>query len=126
TGIHEVVGQLLNADNFFIALLSEDLKHLEFPYFIDRHHDQRPMHRPLARGLSEYVLRTRRALLVSHEQALELERQGEVVARPGQGRPCECWLGVPLFSGGELTGLVAVQSYDTDVRYGPFDQELLG
>lgn len=125
-GIHEVVGQLLNAENFFIALLSEELKCLEFPYFVDRHHDQRPMHRPLARGLSEYVLRTRRALLVNRSQTAELERQGEVVARPGQGRPCECWLGVPLFSDGELTGLVAVQSYDIDVGYGPSDQELLG
>lgn len=125
TGIHDVVRQLLNADNFFIALLSDDRTRLEFPYLVDRHHDDLPMHRPLARGLSEYVLRTRRALLVTHDEALDLIRQGEVIDRPGQGKPSECWLGVPLFSGDEVVGLVTVQSYDCHVHYTSADQELL-
>ena len=125
-GIHAVVGQLLNAENFFIALLSDDRARLEFPYYADPHRDDRPMHRPLARGLSEYVLRHRRPLLANRDQVTELERQGELENRPGQGLPSECWLGVPLFSGDTVVGLVAVQSYDPAIGYGPADQELLG
>ncbi len=125
-GIHHVVGQLLNADNFFIGLVSADRTHLEFPYLVDRYHDDRPSHRPLARGLSEYVMRTRRALLTTHAQALDLARQGELEFRPGQGRPSHCWLGVPLFAGEDVIGLVAVQSYEPGVSYGASQQELLG
>src|SRR5690606_29963474 len=33
--IHGIVGQLLNAENFFIALVSEDGRSLEFPYYVD-------------------------------------------------------------------------------------------
>jgi len=124
--IHGVVGQLLNADNFFIALLSDDRVRLEFPYYVDAHREERPMHRPLARGLSEYVLRRQRPLLASLAQMRELERLGELEYRPGQGPPCEYWLGVPLAGGDGVVGLVAVQSYDPAIGYGPADQELLG
>ena len=33
--VHAVVGALLDARNFFIALLSHDGQQLEFPYFVD-------------------------------------------------------------------------------------------
>ena len=33
--VHEVVGELLYARNFYIALLSEDSERLEFPYSVD-------------------------------------------------------------------------------------------
>ena len=33
--VHEVVGELINAKNFFIALLSDDRRQLTFPYAVD-------------------------------------------------------------------------------------------
>jgi hypothetical protein len=53
--VHAVVGELLNAENFFIALLSDDRQQLTFPYMVDV--KLPPTSRPLGRGLSEYVLR---------------------------------------------------------------------
>ncbi|MFM0492372.1 GAF domain-containing protein, partial [Paraburkholderia graminis] len=35
------------------------------------------------------------------------------------------WLGIPLFEGGNVRGMLAVQSYSPDVHYTPRDQELL-
>jgi len=122
--IHKVVGELLNARNFFTALLSEDRQLLEFPYYVDDLESSRPA-RPLGRSLSEYVLRSGQPLLVSAEDVLELARQGEIVLVTA-GPPSVCWLGVPLIVGDEVVGLVAVQSYDATVVYGPADQELLG
>ena len=55
--VHEIVGELLDARNFYIALLTEDDSELEFPYSVDER-DQRQRTRTLGRGLSEYVLRT--------------------------------------------------------------------
>ena len=122
--IHEVVGKLLNARNFFTALLSEDRQLLEFPYYVDDLESSRPA-RPLGRSLSEYVLRSGKPLLVSAEDVLELAQRGEIVLVTA-GPPSVCWLGVPLIVGDEVVGLVAVQSYDATVVYGPADQELLG
>ncbi|MGY3039777.1 diguanylate cyclase (GGDEF)-like protein [Rhodanobacter sp. TND4EL1] len=121
--VHGVVGELLNAENFFIALLSDDRRNLTFPYSVDAMKPP-PAERPLGRGLSEYVLRTGIELRVDNAQIEELERLGEIA--PGRmGSPAACWLGVPLVVGDEVIGLVTVQSYRTEVMYGPADQELL-
>ncbi|MES2310946.1 MAG: EAL domain-containing protein [Pseudomonadota bacterium] len=121
--VHAVVGELLNAENFFIALLSDDRQRLTFPYVVDAV-KRPPAERPLSRGLSEYVLRRGTALRADNADIEELERQGEIV--PGRmGSPAMCWLGVPLIVGDEVIGLVTVQSYRPSVVYGPADQELL-
>ncbi|MFD0739757.1 EAL domain-containing protein [Lysobacter koreensis] len=122
--IHDVVGKLLNAENFYIGLLSDDRQLLEFPYFVD---DQQCGHpaRPLARGLSEHVLRHARPLLADHGLIRAMAARGEIEL-PFGDRPSVWWLGVPLVSGDEVVGLIVVQSYDPAVLYGPADQELLG
>ncbi|HMB43609.1 MAG TPA: EAL domain-containing protein [Luteimonas sp.] len=121
--VHAVVGQLLNARNFFIALLSETRDTLEFPYFVDAQLRSHPA-RPLARGLSEYVLRHGKPLMGSTAQIQALAAQGELELLD-KGTPAVCWLGVPLIVGDEVIGLVAVQSYTASIVYGPADQELL-
>ena len=60
--IHKVVGGLLYARNFYIAMLSADGSMLEFPYSVDeRDAVRRP--RRVTKGLTEYVLSIGKALL---------------------------------------------------------------
>ena len=119
--VHEIVGGLLDARNFYIALLVADGTELEFPYSVDER-DTRLKRRKLGRGLSEYVLRHGRPLLVERSEVDALEQAGEVVST---GTKSVCWLGVPLVIGGQVTGLIAVQSYTPDYLYTPRDEELL-
>jgi len=121
--VHAVVAELLNAENFYIALLSDDRQQLQFPYAVDAV-ERPPASRPLGRGLSEYVLRRGTALRADNAAIEELERSGEL-ALGRMGSPAVCWLGVPLIVGDEVIGLVTVQSYSEAVSYGPSDQELL-
>lgn len=121
--VHAVISELLNAENFFIALISDDHARLTFPYAVDAM-EMPPVERPLGRGLSEYVVRTSAALRVDNTEIEELERRGEI-ARGRMGSPAIYWLGVPLLVGDEVIGLVTVQSYRPEVVYGPADQELL-
>ena len=121
--VHVVVGKLLNAENFFIGLLSDDRQQLVFPYAVDAIGPS-PVGRPLSRGLSEYVLRRGMVFRSDRAGIEELERSGEVMT--GRlGPPAICWLGVPLIVADEVIGLVVVQSYHPDVVYGAADQELL-
>ncbi len=119
--VHAIVGGLIYARNFFIALRSDDDTGLEFPYLVDEH-DAPPRRHPLGHGLTEYVLRHGTALLVDPERTSELQRNREVLIR---GTHSESWLGVPLAFGGRVRGVLAVQSYDPVHRYAPADRELL-
>ncbi|MEI7036718.1 bifunctional diguanylate cyclase/phosphodiesterase [Fulvimonas yonginensis] len=121
--VHVVVGGLLDARNFYIALLADNGRVLEFPYYVDERIDN-PRSRPLARGLSEYVLRTGRPLMGRKEDVERLGAAGEVDLLRIRA-PALCWLGVPLRVGEEVIGLVAVQSYTDQLVYDDADQELL-
>jgi two-component system cell cycle sensor histidine kinase/response regulator CckA len=119
--VHRIVGGLMPAGNLFVALYEPAAGLLTFPYFADQV-DTADEPRPLARGLTEYVLRTGRPLLGTPETVADLERLGEVEL---VGVPSVDWLGVPLKVGQETVGVLAVQSYSEGVRYGPAELEIL-
>jgi diguanylate cyclase (GGDEF)-like protein len=121
--VHRVVGELINTENFYIALLAEDGGSLEFPYYVDATRSTQPS-RPLGRGLSEYVIRHGKPLRGMTEDILDLGRQGEIDVQTS-GPPAVCWLGVPLIVDDRTIGLIVVQSYNDAVVYGAADQELL-
>ncbi len=122
--VHAVVGGLLHAENFFIALISDDRQRLDFPYYVDTSIRSMPS-RPIGGGLSEYVLRKASPVLLRQRAEIDaLSQQGEVVLQH-VGEPAMSWLGVPLLVGDEVIGLVTVQSLDQAVVYAMADQELL-
>jgi GAF domain-containing protein len=116
------VGSLLKASNFFVALLEDDDR-LAFAYAVDERDpasDFRPRKR--GRGLTEYVVRTGRAVRVDPAQVAALCDAGEVEP---VGAPSVSWLGVPLQGDSGLLGAMVVQSYDEGVVYTERDQEVL-
>jgi diguanylate cyclase (GGDEF)-like protein len=121
--VHTIVGSLINAKNFFIALVDETSRTLSFPYAVDVMGEPYRA-RPLSRGLSEYVLR-HGALVVDHASMERMIERGDIDAH-STGTPSICWLGVPLWDGDHAIGLVAVQSYTEQITYGEAEQELLG
>ena len=119
--VHSIVGELLYARNFYIALLSADGRHIEFPYSVDERDHHREA-RKLAKGLTEYVLASGQPLLADRAAIVELEAEGEVRSF---GPHANCWLGVPLRRDEQVVGVIAVQSYTPDVSFAARDQELL-
>ncbi|WP_196778666.1 bifunctional diguanylate cyclase/phosphodiesterase [Cognatilysobacter tabacisoli] len=119
--VHDVVAELLYARNFYIALLSADAAHLEFPYSIDERDAVRAT-RKLSKGLTEYVIGSGRPLLADRPTIDALAEQG--VAR-SRGSLAHCWLGVPLLRGDVPVGVIAVQSYSPAIAFNARDQELL-
>ncbi len=123
--IHAAVGELLDAENFYIALLSADGTRLQIPYTVDAAGDQRG-DRPLARGLSEYVLRQGKTLLIDDQGVRDLVSAGEMDANHHASRTSAvCWLGAPLLGSDGVMGLVVVQSYRPDLVYTDEDAKLL-
>jgi len=119
--IHNIVGELMNARNFYVALYDSATQMLSFPHFVDEQ-DSAPASRRLGRGLTEYVLRTGEAVLATPEVFEELQSRGEVELL---GSPSVDWMGVPLRAGNQTFGVLVVQSYHEDVRFGERDKEIL-
>jgi diguanylate cyclase (GGDEF)-like protein len=119
--VHSIVGELLNARNFYIALVSADGESLDFPYSVDEINPLRPSRR-LVNGITEHVLRTGKALLVEREGIESMIAVGHIQSF---GSPAQSWLGVPLVCDERAVGVLAVQSYSADTRFTPADQELL-
>jgi diguanylate cyclase (GGDEF)-like protein len=119
--VHRVIGGLLYARNFYIALLAEDQKKLTFPYSVDELDGMRKP-RPPGNGLTEYVLRSGKPLLADQNEIEQMRERGELVQ---SGARSLYWLGVPLVWGEKVMGVLAVQSYSPEHTYSTRDQELL-
>ncbi|HMK38003.1 MAG TPA: PAS domain S-box protein, partial [Bacteroidota bacterium] len=111
--IHEIVGELMPAQNFYIAVLDEQTGILSFPYFVDEH-DRAPEPRSAGKGLTEYVIRTGEPLLASPEVFRDMVEGGLVESL---GAASLDWLGVPLSTSGQTRGALVVQSYSEGVRF---------
>ncbi|MGE5725576.1 MAG: PAS domain S-box protein, partial [Acidobacteriota bacterium] len=119
--IHGIVGELMCARNFYIALYDPESNLLSFPYFVDEV-DPTPAPKPLGKGLTEYVLRAGEPLLATPEVFDKLLQQGKAECI---GAPSLDWLGVPLKTGNRAIGVLVVQSYSEDVRFGSKEKEIL-
>jgi diguanylate cyclase (GGDEF)-like protein/PAS domain S-box-containing protein len=119
--IHSILGELIPAENFFIALYDSANGLISFPYFIDQY-DEPPSAPTQMQGLTGYVIRTGRPLLATPEVFDRLVQQGEVEAMGTAGVD---WLGVPLKVGERMIGVMAVQSYTQGIHFNQEDMDLL-
>ncbi|MFN3964216.1 MAG: EAL domain-containing protein [Silanimonas lenta] len=120
--VHGIVGELIDARNFYIALWDEERDEISFPYSVDEKNPARPP-RHAGRGLTEHVIHTGEPLLVDDATARGLQAAG-VIQR--SGTPSMWWMGAPMKVDDQPVGVIAVQSYRHDVGYTPRDLELLG
>jgi PAS domain S-box-containing protein len=119
--IHNIVGGLIFARNFIVALQRPDPGLLDYVYHVDEF-SAAPAPTPPGKGLVSEVLKTGEYLFASQE-TLELLVQEEGI--DAVDTPFVAWLGVPLKSGDRVLGLLAIRSYTEDIRFGREEQELL-
>jgi PAS domain S-box-containing protein len=119
--VHAAIGRLMPARNFYVSLYDANTDLMTFPYYVDEYDQPMPPQKP-GRGLTSHVLRTGRPLLATPEVYKELTESGQV---EGGGTPSVDWLGVPLRSGGRVIGVLAVQSYEPQVRLTERDRDTL-
>lgn len=119
--IHQIIGELLPAVNFFVALYDAGMDALTFPYSADEF-GQAPAPQKLdSAAMSAEVIRTGQVLLLAPQANSGLAGQDW----PDVSPHARHWLGVPLFGKEGVIGALVVQSYDSEVRYTQNDIELL-
>src|SRR4029079_10857161 len=116
--VHDVVGTLMDATNFYIAEYDAERDIMRFPYFVDEY-DSKPEGRAPGRGMTAYVLRTGKPLFSTPETFAKLVAAGEVEQI---GAPSVDWLGAPLKTGDRTRGGVGPAAEEQAERLRPSDE----
>ena len=119
--IHAIIGEVMVADNFYIALLDEESGLISFPYFSTKL-GKPPARQTTSQGLTGYVLRTAQSLLCDQVLFKSLKQRGEFKQ---MGPTAAIWLGVPLLVAGQAIGVMAVQDFKNARVYGEHEQHIL-
>jgi PAS domain S-box-containing protein len=121
SALHTIIGELMPAQNFYIALYHAPTHLLHFVYHADEHESNWEPLRP-ERTLTGYVLQTGRSLLATPEVFEQLVQTGQV---DQVGEASQDWLGVPLMTQQAVIGVMVVQTYQDTARLGEADRDLL-
>jgi len=118
--IHNNLSQIIDVENFYIAMYDKVNDTISLPYQIDSNDSFAAF--PAGKTLTGYVIRTRTPLLATKEIIEELTRTGQIQII---GTPAKVWMGVPLIVDTEVIGVIAVQSYTDPEQYTNREFELL-
>jgi signal transduction histidine kinase len=123
--LHRIIGELMVAKNFLIALTHPDSGEISIPYFVDeKDHDAPSKRFPFGIGMCSYVLKTRQAQLHDAGSFARLVASGKV-HQPLGNIQIASWIGAPMLVHDKAYGVMVVQSYDPTVLYTKTELDLL-
>jgi len=121
--IHEQIGLLIDATNFYVAIYDNQSREYSFPYYVDEYDKgedftQEEMHK----SLTEYVRLKNVPMLIDEEFCSQLTKQGKLDLI---GHSSLQWMGVPFMIDKQMNGIVVCQSYLPSTSYSKRDLELI-
>lgn len=123
--LHQCIGRLTLAKNFFVALLKDHGKRIDFPYAIDEFDDKATFTsidiNPNFLSITGYALAKDQPFLFYERDIQKMLDEKAIYIR---GSIPKAWLGVP-FGRGLNKGIVVVQSYSTEFLFQEKDKQLL-
>ena len=126
--IHQIVGTLMYADNFFIVRYEKHDESMQFIYFVDSQDKILPdmntkkYKQDMPNSITLAMLQLGKTL---HDKSNELTKYLNIVRDERLGPDSNDWLGVPMINHGEVIGGIVLQSYEPDHCYSNDDQTLL-
>jgi signal transduction histidine kinase len=123
--LHQIISELVSAQNFLMALYHPETREISIPYFVDEKDGEAPVARfDFGIGMSSYILKRKQAVLLDKAGFTELVASGEL-DRPLGNVDIASWMGAPMLLGDTAYGVIIVQSYDDTVTYTQADLDIL-
>lgn len=119
--IHAQVTDLLEVDNFYVALLDPEDEQIWYPLAVKHGQRQEWPRRPLTNRLTDRVIQGQTPVLLAHHAEEELVRIG---LPSGEDAPF-AWMGVPLVTPERTIGCLALFSLSERVEFTSADVEVL-
>jgi PAS domain S-box-containing protein len=105
--IYREVSKLMPADNFYLALYNPETEEIDFRVMYEHNRKLPRTIRSFRDGLTEYVIRTKKPLLIKKNVRGWVEARGIT----HYGQEALSWMGVPLVAASGTLGMIAVQAY---------------
>jgi PAS domain S-box-containing protein len=121
--VRDQVPRLTAADEIYLALYDKNTNEIEFPMAMRGGKDYQIAPRPLGNDEVSYVIRYRRVLALGGAFSLEEMLRNLGIVRHEEN--VRGYLGVPLISGDEMLGVLAVVNIDQNRTFGLNDQRIL-
>lgn len=120
------LASLINFDSLFIALYLPETDSIRFDYSVDEGVvDDVPFERPLDEApLNARIIRGRQPLRIDDLDEDPIRRSGRLIPFGQTEKRSRAWLGIPMLSGDEVQGVLAIQSYQP-AAFSDTDAELL-
>jgi len=121
--IHRIVGELMYAENFFVALYEAQNDLITWPYYVDTVDVEKPAPTRLKdqHGGTAWVLQHGKSLATADGSVSAALERGEAE----QVGPVSDGIVVPLNSGGQTIGVLLIQSYIEAIKYTLQDIQVL-
>jgi signal transduction histidine kinase len=120
--VHREVGRLFDTTNFLIALYSTGAPDVLVAMHFEHGERQPVIRRSMGKGFTSHVLLTGSPVLIA--SASEWKATIERLGIQPEGQSSKSWMGVPLITGEQVVGAMAIQSYEIEGAYGLEDLEL--
>ncbi len=122
--IHKSLDEILNVDNFYIALHHEERDSITFPYYVDEMDDnpEEILNFSETASLTGRVVKARKPLILFARDVIQLTHQ---LKKKEIGTIPIIWLGAPLIIEDRVKGVIVIQSYESATAYEKKDLELL-
>lgn len=122
--IHQSLDEILNVDNFYIALHNEEKDSITFPYHVDEK-DEDPeeiLNFSKTPSSTGFVIKNRKPMIFYKKDILRLADQ---LRERAIGTVSKIWLGAPLIINDKVKGAIVIQSYTSATAYEKEDLDLL-
>jgi len=117
--IHRELGHLFDIQNFYVAFL--EAGEMRFELEVEEGKVLPKRARKAANGISEYVIRSGRPLLIRSDMESARSRLGFVF----EGRAAKCFMAVPILRFDQPAGIMAAMNYEREFAYGNRDLEVM-
>ena len=124
--VHKTLNRLMDASNIVISQYNAVKNDVNFSYIVDADDLEkfRGQTVKLSSSLTAYIINKRKAELLNPEVLKAKRMTGEISDVVGNSQ-FNSWIGAPMISGGDVYGVIIIQSYDKHIFYTPTDLELL-
>jgi signal transduction histidine kinase len=119
--IHHQLTQLLQVENFYVALFEPLRQEIWYPLAVKNGLRQTWPRRPLADRLTDRVILNGQPILIPHHARAHLNQIG----LPSPEDNLHAWIGVPLVASQKTTGCLALFSYSPQTEFTEADLRLL-
>lgn len=115
------IGKVVDNRNFYIALYDKENQYIQYPVYTINGKRMTNRHRPLANGITDYVIRNNTILLINHDFLATLQKNGIEL----RGKPPQSLVAVPMTVNEEVIGVITLQDYDRENIYDDHHIDLL-